>query len=107
MYLLVAHVLNRLVNDGLFQMLTGRMTRILLMQAFAADLRRLFNEMESLDPEMMADVSRGTVTASAVVADESLNRILLQLVSVADTHGVRFPRVFGILIKQVSACTAA
>lgn len=70
------------------------------MQAFAADLRRLFTDIESLDPEMVVDVSRGTVTASAVVADESLNRILLQLVSVADTHGVRFPRVFGILIKQ-------
>lgn len=70
------------------------------MQAFAADLERLFTEFESLDPEMVIDVSRGSVTASAVVADEQMNRVLLQLVSVGERHGVRFPRVFGILIKQ-------
>ena len=70
------------------------------MQAFAADLESLFTDMESLDPEMVIDVSRGSVTASAVVADEQMNRVLLQLVSVGNTHGVRFPRVFGIFIKQ-------
>ena len=70
------------------------------MQAFAEDLGRLFTDIGSLDTEMVVEVSRGTVTASAAVADEQLNRVLLQLVSVADTHGVRFPRVFGILIKQ-------
>ena len=49
----------------------------------------------------MVGISSGTVTASAAVADEQINRLALQLASVAEKHGIRFPRVFAVLFKAL------
>lgn len=64
-----------------------------LTQAFAADLQELFDNVSSLDPRVMIGISDGTISASAAVADEEMNRLVLQLASVAEKHGIRFPRV--------------
>ena len=64
-----------------------------LTQAFAADLEQLFDNISSIDPEIMVGISSGTVSATAAAADEQMNRLVLQLASVAEKHGIRFPRV--------------
>ena len=64
-----------------------------MTQAFAADLQELFDNVSNLDPRVMVGISDGTISASAAVADEEMNRLVLQLASVAEKHGIRFPRV--------------
>ena len=40
--------------------------------------------------------------AAAVTFDEAaINRLLLSVVRVGETYGIRFPREFGILLKQL------
>ena len=57
--------------------------------------------MDALDPALLIDVSSGCRTASAAVANNQVDSIILQLVNVANAHGIRFPRAFGMLLKQV------
>ena len=64
-----------------------------LPQAFAADLKQLFDNISNVDPELMVGISSGTIDASAAAADEQMNRLVLQLATVAEKHGIRFPRV--------------
>ncbi len=41
----------------------------------------------------MVGISSGTIDASAAAADEQMNRLVLQLATVAEKHGIKFPRV--------------
>ena len=45
----------------------------------------------------------GGVSASLAADDAAVNRLLLELVRVGEANGVKFPREFGLLLKQVSA----
>jgi aarF domain-containing kinase len=42
-----------------------------------------------------------SVSASLEVDQAQVNRLLLQLVRVSETHGIKFPREFGLFIKQL------
>jgi aarF domain-containing kinase len=42
-----------------------------------------------------------SVSASLEVDQAQVNRLFLQLVRVSETHGIKFPREFGLLIKQL------
>ncbi len=42
-----------------------------------------------------------SVSASLEVDQAQVNRLFLQLVRVAETHGIKFPREFGLFIKQL------
>lgn len=41
------------------------------------------------------------LSASLEVDQAQVNRLLLELVRVGETHGIRFPREFGLFIKQL------
>jgi len=77
------------------------------MEEFAADLRKLFDGLFNLDPELVvvgvADrQTRRTVTASSVVFDQDeVTNILVDLVQVTEKHGLRLPREFVLLVKQI------
>ncbi len=71
------------------------------LDAFSADLQRLFDGLRELDSELVVSAGRGGVTAGVVLDDAQVNRLLLDLVRVADVHGIRFPREFGLLLKQL------
>lgn len=49
------------------------------------------------DPDMR-------VTATVEVDQTQLNRLFLNLVRIGEKHGVRFPREFGLFLKQVWMC---
>ncbi|CAI5993021.1 unnamed protein product [Closterium sp. NIES-65] len=96
-------------------------------RAFANDLRQLFEAVEDLDPQvivtatqqqqqpgmgrggggMPGGVGRGgggataTVSAAVAVDEQQINTLLLQLVRVSEGYGLRFPREFGLLLKQL------
>ena len=52
----------------------------------------MFDDISSLDPQVMVGLARRHgFSASAAVADEEMNRLVLQLANVAEKHGIRFP----------------
>ena len=42
-----------------------------------------------------------SAAATLAIDEADVNRVLLDLVRVGDAHGVKFPRAFGLLLKQV------
>lgn len=70
---------------------------------FAKDLEKLFVEIRSLDSELdvTASADMSTVSANVTVDNAQINRLLLEIVRVGEVHGIRFPREFGLLVKQV------
>lgn len=71
--------------------------------SFGRDLREVFEAAASVEPSVTVVVdAQGTPTPAAVTFDEaSVNRLLLTVVRVGDNYGVRFPREFGVLLKQL------
>lgn len=75
------------------------------VKAFAVDLRKVFTSIQDLDTEIVVATARGPRTAAVsanVVVDESqMNAIFLDLVRVSESYGLKFPREFALLIKQL------
>jgi aarF domain-containing kinase len=72
------------------------------LDAFAADLRALFDSLAAVDPALVvAAGAAGGAAAAALADDVAVNRFLLELVRVGEDNGVRFPREFALLLKQV------
>lgn len=71
-------------------------------QAFSADLEHLFSSLQSVDAELIVQAGAGgRVSASVAADDAAVNRVLLDLVRVGENNGIRFPREFALLIKQL------
>lgn len=62
--------------------------------AFAKDLERLFADIQTLDSQVdvVAAADLSSVSANVTLDNDQVNRLLLDLVRVGETHGVRFPR---------------
>ncbi|EFN59765.1 hypothetical protein CHLNCDRAFT_59540 [Chlorella variabilis] len=69
--------------------------------AFAADLEKLFASLQEIDTELIVQAGSGGVSASVAADDAAVNRFLLDLVRVGESNGIRFPREFALLIKQL------
>ena len=77
--------------------------------AFAADLKAVFDDAAAVEPTVTVVVGGGAspsspaaASAASVSFDEAaVNRLLLTVVRVGDAYGVRFPREFGVLLKQL------
>ena len=87
--------------------------------AFAADLEAVFKDAAAAAAATTVTVvpvdeatgrpvvgpsasAEGQAAAAAVSFDEAaVNRLLLSVVRVGETYGIRFPREFGILLKQL------
>ena len=70
--------------------------------AFAADLKELAKSLQAIDTQLIVEASAGGSVAASVAADDAaLNRFLLDLVRVGEDNGVRFPREFALLLKQI------
>ena len=78
------------------------------LDAFAADLKAVFDDAAAVEPTVTVLMDGGgrssssTPAAASVSFDEAaVNRLLLTVVRVGDAYGVRFPREFGVLLKQL------
>ncbi len=71
----------------------------------ASDLRALVERLQGLDPQLVvvADPATQQAAASVAVDEEQVTRLLLDIVEVANSNGLKLPRQFGLLIKQVRA----
>ena len=77
------------------------------MVEFAADLKELFEGLFNLDPQYVVrgrtDQATGQTILNATVEfdPDEVNNILLDLVKVTEKHGLRLPREFVLLVKQI------
>ena len=72
------------------------------IDAFGRDLEALATSVAGVQATLVVDSTRPGGPGIGVAVDETdITRLVLQLVRVGDAHGVKFPREFGLLLKQV------
>lgn len=76
-------------------------------KAFARDLEKIFSSIQDLDTEIVVATARGTntnataVSANLIVDDRQMNALFLDVVRVSESYGLKFPREFALLMKQL------
>ncbi|KAK9189698.1 hypothetical protein WN943_018297 [Citrus x changshan-huyou] len=93
-------------------------------KAFARDLEKIFSSIQAsikllnacfllflnlfeLDTELVVATARGTTTnttavsANIVVDERQMNALFLDLLRVSESYGLKFPREFALLLKQL------
>lgn len=86
------------LTSGDFRVMAESMTRIGMtrrsvdLDALTRDLEQLYGSFTTVEPE---HVFNGAVN------DNEINRIMLDIVAVGERHGIRFPRAFALLLKQI------
>lgn len=88
------------VAESLVQM--GATDRDVDVPAFARDLEAVVKSLNDIEPMVTAAVTpTGDVAATMAVDEQQVTRLALDLVGIADRNGVKLPREFGILLKQI------
>ncbi|XP_004490510.1 uncharacterized aarF domain-containing protein kinase At5g05200, chloroplastic [Cicer arietinum] len=76
-------------------------------KSFARDLEKVFSSIKELDTEIVVATTRGTarkptaVSANVVVDERQMNALFLDVVRVSESYGLKFPREFALLLKQL------
>uniref|UniRef100_A0A061R0W3 AarF domain-containing kinase n=1 Tax=Tetraselmis sp. GSL018 TaxID=582737 RepID=A0A061R0W3_9CHLO len=73
---------------------------------FSRDLEKIFKEIESIDSDLVVSPAGGNGSpagfqAQVTVDDTQVNRLLIEVIRVGEENGIRFPREFGLLLKQL------
>lgn len=68
---------------------------------FSQDLRKLGESFEKIDTELIVSVEDGAAAATIAADNDAVNRFLIDIIRVGEENGVKFPREFALLIKQV------
>ncbi|PKA51136.1 putative aarF domain-containing protein kinase [Apostasia shenzhenica] len=76
------------------------------IKAFSQDLEKIFASIKDLDTEIVVATARGpnsqaAMAASVVVDERQMNALFLDVVRVSESYGLRFPREFALLLKQL------
>lgn len=76
--------------------------------AFARDLEKLFTSIEELDTRLVVTAGPPvsserpiSVQANVAVDEQQMSKLVVDIVRVGETHGLKFPREFGLLLKQL------
>jgi predicted unusual protein kinase regulating ubiquinone biosynthesis (AarF/ABC1/UbiB family) len=86
------------LTDGNFGKMANSMARIGMTKRavdipkLTRDLEELYGAFTTVDPEHVLN---------GAVNDTEINRIMLDIVAVGERHGIRFPRAFALLLKQI------
>nr|KAJ0220965.1 hypothetical protein LSAT_V11C200097220 [Lactuca sativa] len=76
-------------------------------RAFATDLKKIFSSIQDLDTEIVVATATRTntnataISANLVVDERQMNALFLDVVRVSESYGLRFPREFALLMKQL------
>ncbi|XP_073305605.1 uncharacterized aarF domain-containing protein kinase At5g05200, chloroplastic isoform X2 [Primulina huaijiensis] len=76
-------------------------------KAFARDLEMIFSSIQDLDTQIVVATAREpnrnstAVSANLLVDDRQMNALFLDVVRVSESYGLRFPREFALLMKQL------
>lgn len=86
------------MNTGDFKLMAESMSVIGMTKravdkvALAADLELIYGAATQVDPEAVM---------SALANDNEINKLMMDIVAVGERHGIRFPRAFALLLKQI------
>ncbi|XP_068641975.1 uncharacterized aarF domain-containing protein kinase At5g05200, chloroplastic [Aristolochia californica] len=73
--------------------------------AFAKDLEKIFSSIKDLDTEIVVATARGgntaAVSANLVFDERQMNALFLDVIRVSESYGLKFPREFALLMKQL------
>jgi aarF domain-containing kinase len=75
-------------------------------KSFARDLEAFFAELESINSRIVIENNEsqsgpGGLSAAVEVDQTQLNRLFVSLVRIGEKHGIKFPREFGLFLKQI------
>jgi predicted unusual protein kinase regulating ubiquinone biosynthesis (AarF/ABC1/UbiB family) len=70
----------------------GMTRRSVDVEALTRDLENLYGSFVTVDPEHVLN---------GAINDNEINRIMLDIVAAGERHGIRFPRAFALLLKQI------
>ncbi|KAH7672476.1 Cadmium-transporting ATPase protein [Dioscorea alata] len=76
-------------------------------KAFAQDLEKIFSSIQGLDTEIVVATARSpnanaaAISANVIVDERQMNALFLDVVRVSESYGLRFPREFALLMKQL------
>ncbi|EFJ36502.1 hypothetical protein SELMODRAFT_165641 [Selaginella moellendorffii] len=72
---------------------------------FSKDLEKIFSAVKDLDSDIRITTAGGpqgaTVAATLAVDERQINALLLDVFRLSEAYGLRFPREFGLLLKQL------
>ena len=70
---------------------------------FADDLRSMYESLDRLDPDIIvSETGDGNSIAATLAVDQRVvSQLLVDVVQVGEKNGVKFPREFGLLLKQI------
>jgi aarF domain-containing kinase len=70
---------------------------------FADDLQRIYESLDRLDPDIVvSETGDGNGIAATLAVDQQVvSQLLVDVVQVGEKNGVKFPREFGLLLKQI------
>lgn len=76
------------------------------VKAFGSDLKKIFASIQDLDAEIIVAASRGpnsqaSIAANVEVDERQMNALFLDVIRVSESYGLRFPREFALLLKQL------
>lgn len=86
------------MNTGDFKLMASSMAQIGMTRRqvdqdkLAQDLELLYGAATQVDPESVL---------SAMTNDNEINQLMMDIVAVGERHGIRFPRAFALLLKQI------
>jgi len=86
------------LSDGDFRKMAesmaviGMTKRKVDQDQLAKDLEAIYGAATQVDPEQVM---------SAFANDNEINKLMLDIVAVGERHGIRFPRAFALLLKQM------
>uniref|UniRef100_A0A0C9RWZ3 TSA: Wollemia nobilis Ref_Wollemi_Transcript_7702_1977 transcribed RNA sequence n=1 Tax=Wollemia nobilis TaxID=56998 RepID=A0A0C9RWZ3_9CONI len=74
-------------------------------RSFARDLEKIFSSIQDLDSELVIAARRGpnsaTISANVAVDEQQMNALFLDVIRVSESYGLKFPREFALLMKQL------
>ncbi|CAN6569106.1 unnamed protein product [Malus baccata var. baccata] len=77
------------------------------VKAFASDLEKMFSSIKDSDTEVVIATAREpstnatAVSANLVVDERQMNALFLDVIRVSESYGLKFPREFALLLKQL------
>lgn len=86
------------LSDGNFNKMAESMSVIGMtkrkvdQELLARDLEAIYGAATQVDPEQVIN---------ALANDNEINKLMLDIVAVGERHGIRFPRAFALLLKQI------
>jgi aarF domain-containing kinase len=71
------------------------------LDQFSADLEALIKSIDEVNPQIALASDGDAVAAQIAVDDREITEVLLKVVQLTDRNGIKLPREFGLLVKQV------